>query len=202
MKIIGVTGGIGAGKTSVSTILEKLGAIVIDADKLSKDAVERGKPAYERIIKEFGPDILDNDLNIDRKILGQIVFNNPEKRLKLEEIVHAEVVNSILNKINDLRSKGYNGVLVLDVPIPVEHGFLDTVDQVWVVTASENTRINRVQKRSGLSREEVIKRMRSQISQDDYISLADVVVDNDGTLESLKQKVENLFCHFITCISE
>ncbi|NLM75647.1 MAG: dephospho-CoA kinase [Clostridiaceae bacterium] len=192
MKIIGVTGGIGAGKTLVSSILKELGAVVIDADKLSREAVEKGKPAYRKIIEVFGSDILDSNRYIDRKKLGRIVFNNPALRRKLEEIVHEEVVNCIFKKLDELKQGGYKGLVVLDVPIPVEHGFLDVADQVWVVTAKEETRIKRVQERSGLSREETIRRMKSQLPQEDYIALADVVIENEGSIENLKKKVTDL----------
>jgi len=192
MRIIGVTGGIGAGKTLVSSILKEFGAVVIDADRLARDVVEKGKPAYEKIIKEFGPEILDDNLDIDRKKLGQIVFSNPSRRLKLEEIVHAEVVDCIFRKLDELRQNDYNGLVVLDVPIPVRHGFQDVADEIWVVTASEETRIKRVQERSGLDREEVIRRMQSQLSQEDYTALADVIIENEGSREALKKKVEDL----------
>ena len=113
-------------------------------------------------------------------------------RRKLEEIVHEEVVNCIFKKLDELKQGGYKGLVVLDVPIPVEHGFLDVADQVWVVTAKEETRIKRVQERSGLSREETIRRMKSQLPQEDYIALADVVIENEGSIENLKKKVTDL----------
>lgn len=192
MTIIGVTGGIGAGKSSVSQILKELGAHVIDADELSRRAVEYGMPAYFKIIDEFGTQILEGDKSINRKKLAEIVFNSPERRKRLEEIVHAEVVDAMLKEIKRLVNENYQGLVVLDVPIPVEHGFLDTAHTVWVVTAPEETRIKRVCQRSGLSYEEAKSRINSQMPQHEYIRLADEVIENQGTLEELYQKVAEL----------
>lgn len=192
MTIIGVTGGIGAGKSSVSQILKKLGAHVIDADQLSRRAVEYGTPAYYRIVDEFGTQILKSDNTIDRKRLADIVFRSPDRRRRLEEIIHAEVIDEMTKEINMLKARDYQGMVVLDVPIPVEHGFLDTVDTVWVVTAPDELRIERVCKRSGLSPEEAQDRILSQMSQDEYISLADEVIENHGTFEELDEIVSKL----------
>lgn len=192
MTIIGVTGGIGAGKSSVSQILKKLGAHVIDADQLSRRAVEYGTPAYYRIVDEFGTQILKSDNTIDRKRLADIVFRSPDRRRRLEEIIHAEVIDEMTKEINMLKARDYQGMVVLDVPIPVEHGFLDKVDTVWVVTAPDELRIERVCKRSGLSPEEAQNRILSQMSQDEYISLADEVIENHGTFEELDEIVSKL----------
>lgn len=192
MKFIGVTGGIGAGKSSVSKILEDRGAQVIDADLLSHQVVELGKPAYHQIIEEFGIEVLQNDGSLDRKRLAEIVFQKPKLRRKLETIVHAEVINAMLERINSLKRQSYKGLVVLDVPIPVEHGFLDTADTVWVVTASEETRIKRVVARSGLSVEEAKRRIQSQLSQEEYIRLADEIIENEDSIEDLRKKIEKL----------
>lgn len=192
MKIIGITGGIGAGKTSVSSILRELGAEVIDADLLSRQVVESGRPAYGQVVKEFGVKVLNKDGTIDRKALASIVFNNPERLRKLEAIIHAEVTKSIIERINSLKSLQYEGLLVLDVPIPVDHGFRDSVDTVWVVTADEQTRVKRIMKRSGLSQEEARQRIRSQMSQEKYMQLGDKILENEGDLENLRSNVEIL----------
>lgn len=196
MKIIGVTGGIGAGKSSVSAILKKLGVKVIDADQLSREVVEVNKPAYKKIVEEFGVSILNSNKSIDRKKLAAIVFNEPEKRHKLEKIVHSEVIRAIMDEVDYLKRTNFDGIIALDVPIPVKHGFLDLADRVWVVTAPEKTRIKRVQLRSGLSEDEVLERISSQISQQDYINLADNIIDNGGSLEELEKQVTNLLAQF------
>ena len=166
--------------------------MVIDADKLSREVVEVDKPAYIKITEEFGTDILNHDRSINRKKPASLVFNDPEKRIRLEKIVHTEVINAILAEIDNLKKTYYDGIVALDVPIPVRHGFLDLVDRVWVVTAPEDVRIQRVMQRSGLSEDEVRERICSQISQQEHIDLADDIIDNRGSLEELEKQVIKL----------
>mgnify|MGYP000940173323 CR=1 FL=1 len=192
MKIIGVTGGIGAGKSTVSAILGELGAVVIDADQVAREVTRPGEPAWKEITDCFGHDILLPDQTLDRKKLAGIVFNSAEKRARLEEIIHARVIREIRNRIDALRAEGYDGIVVLDVPIPVKEGFLDIVDTVWVVVCPEEERIRRVMARSGMDRADAESRIRSQLSQEDYIRLADVVIENHGDLETLRGKITDL----------
>ena len=192
MTIIGVTGGIGAGKSSVSAVLKKMGARVIDADFISHEAEKPGGAAYEQIVEEFGHEILKPDSSLDRKRLADIVFNYPEKRIKLEKIVHIQVIKEIMRQIDELKNKGYNGLVVLDVPIPVKHGFLDRADRVWVVDADDETRIGRVMERSGINAEDARLRIESQLSREEYISLADEVIENNGSFEELEEKIRGL----------
>jgi dephospho-CoA kinase len=141
--IIGVTGGIGAGKSSVSSILRELGAVVLDADQISREVTEPGKQAWQQIIKAFGNDVLMPDQRLDRKKLAGIVFRSRQKRLLLENIIHREVTEIMKRQIDALKNQGFDGVIVLDVPIPVKKGFQDTVDQIWVVTCHDEERIRR-----------------------------------------------------------
>lgn len=192
MKIIGVTGGMGAGKTTVSAILREMGAEVIDADLISRKITEPGEPAWQEIVDCFGRDILRPDMTIDRGKLAGIVFMSEDKRKKLEEIIHGRVIREIRERIRKLEAAGYDGIVVLDVPIPVREGFLDIADTVWVVICPEEERIRRVMKRSGMDRGDAIRRIRSQLSQEEYIRLADEVIENEGDLESLRRKVADL----------
>ncbi len=193
MRIIGITGGIGAGKSSVSAILEELGAIVIDADLISKQVVEPGEPAWLEIKEIFGEDFIKEDNTLDRKKLADEVFVSKEKKLLLEKIIHREVMAVIKVELNTMQEYGYNGIVVLDVPIPVKEGFLDTADRVWVVVSNDETRINRLAKRSNMSREDVEARMLSQLTQDEYMALAHEVIKNDGSKEELKKNVTDLY---------
>lgn len=193
MLIIGVTGGIGAGKSSVSAILEQLGAIVIDADLISKQVVEPDKPAWLEIKEAFGEDFIKEDNTLNRKKLADEVFVSKEKKLLLEKIIHREVMAVIKGKLATMKEYGYNGTVVLDVPIPVKEGFLDTVDRVWVVVSNDEIRINRLAKRSNMSREDVEARMLSQLTQDEYMALAHEVIKNDGSKEELKKNVTDLY---------
>lgn len=193
MRIIGVTGGIGAGKSSVSAILEELGAIVIDADLISKHVVEPGKPAWLKIKKNFGEGFFKKDYTLDRTKLADTVFASPGKKLLLEKIIHDEVIAVIKEKLATMQEYGYNGIVVLDVPIPVKEGFLDTVDSVWVVVCNDEIRINRVMARGGISRDDAENRIKSQLTQKKYKELAHEVIDNSGSLEALREKVKTLY---------
>jgi dephospho-CoA kinase len=193
MKIIGVTGGIGAGKSSVSAIMEELGAIVIDADLISKQVVEPGKPAWLEIKEAFGEDFIRRDKTLDRKKIAKEVFASKEKKLLLEKIIHREVIAVIKEKLATMQEYGYNGIVVLDVPIPVKEGFLETVDRVWVVVSDDEIRLNRVMARGGISRDDAENRIKSQLTQEEYKALAHVVIENNGSIEELREKVHALY---------
>ncbi|HHW22191.1 MAG TPA: dephospho-CoA kinase [Clostridiaceae bacterium] len=193
MTIIGVTGGIGAGKSSVSGILKELGAVVLDADRISREVVEPHKPAWHEIRHTFGADVFNEDGTLNRKKLAGIVFSSEEKKLEIERIIHKEVIAYIEDRLKDLKDSGYDGVVVLDVPIPVERGFLDIVDRVWVVFSDDEARVERVMKRSGLSREEACKRINSQLTQEEYKKLAHETIENNGSFDELKEKVTALY---------
>ena len=191
MFIIGLTGGIGSGKSTVARILQKLGAEVIYADDIAKEITEPGMPAYRKIIEYFGEDIIGEDNRINRKKLADIVFSNSGELQRLNEITHSIVVDVIAKLIDEYRDSGKE-LVVVEAIVPVEHGFLDVVDTVWVVLANESVRIDRVMERSGLTYEEAKKRIRSQMSDEMYISIADKIIYNDGSLKELEEKVRGL----------
>lgn len=191
--IIGVTGGIGAGKSSVSAILREMGAVILDADKITREVTEPGRKAWQQIIETFGNDVVMPDQRLDRRKLAGIVFRSRQKRLLLEEIIHRDVKAVMRQEIDALINQGFDGVIVLDVPIPVKEGFQDTVDQIWVVTCPDEERIRRVMARSGLTYEEAKSRIKAQMPQEDYIRLAHIVIENNGTKEALRARVEALY---------
>lgn len=191
--IIGVTGGIGAGKSSVSSILRELGAVVLDADRISRDVTEPGRPAWHKIVEAFGRDVLMPDQSLDRRKLAGIVFRSRQKRLILEGIIHREVTEIMRLEIETLKKQGYNGVIVLDVPIPVKQGFQDMVDQIWVVTCPDEERIRRVMARSGFTYEDAKNRIDAQMPQEEYKKLAHIIIENNGSKEALRARVEALY---------
>ena len=191
MKIIGVTGGIGAGKTTVSAILKEMGAEVIDADHISRMVTQPGEPAWKEIVEHFGEDVLLPDDTIDRKKLGHMVFNSEEKRRKLEKIIHNRVIHEMKERIKSLEEAGYDGTVVLDVPIPVREGFLDIADTVWVVVCPDEERIRRVMTRSKWNGR-MQKAGSVTASQEDYIKLADVVIENHGDLNPEAESVRSV----------
>lgn len=193
LRIIGVTGGIGSGKSTVSRILEDLGAEIIDADEISREVMSPGEQAFKEVVNCFGKEYIGQNGELDRKKLAAVVFSHPEKLKFLNSITHKHIIDRILKRIDLKAKEGYNGVIVIDVPIPVEKGFLDTVDEVWVVDAERDIRIKRIMERSNMSYEEAVSRINSQIAQSDYLAIANEVIENNGSVEELEQKVVKLY---------
>lgn len=197
MRIIGITGGIGSGKSTVSKILMEFGAKVIDADVISRDIVQKGQKALEDIVQTFGKDILTEDGSLDRSKLGNIVFTDKHKLESLNSITHKYIKKKIIENINITKKEGYTGLTVIDAAIPFQHGFIDTVDEVWVVIADMETRIKRVMSRSGLSRLQVLDRIKSQMSEKNYLMFADRVLINNGCIDELEKQVKNFYLKVI-----
>lgn len=188
--VLGVTGGIGSGKSTVSRILEELGAFVIDADVISKEVVMPGQKALAELTEAFGEDILDNCGQLKRKRLAEIVFNDKGKLRIINGIVHKFVAERIKDSVKEQLSKK-TGVIVIDAPIPIKTGFLDLCDRVWTVSASQELRIKRVMERSGMTHEEALSRINSQIPEAEYINIADTVIINNSDFSYLKEEVKN-----------
>ena len=191
--VIGITGGIGSGKSTVSRIMRDLGAKVIDADRISREVTARGKKAFDEIVGTFGSGVLNENGELDRKKLADIVFNDKEKLKTLEAIIHKYVIEEIENRVNAAKKENSSDIIVLDVPIPVERGFIDLADQIWVVTCDMETRIKRIMDRSGYSYEEAVRRINSQMRDEEYIKIADEVLVNDGGIEDLENSVAKLY---------
>ncbi len=192
MKIIGITGGIGSGKSTVANILQNFGAKVIDADRISREVTEKGQPALKEIVDYFGEEVLNKDGDLDRKKLGEIVFKDGEKLKTLNDITHKYIIERIRQYLDKFKAENAR-VVVLDVPLPVKHGFLDIVDEVWVVVAKKETRVKRIIERNGFSYKEAISRINAQQSDEDYLKIADEVIQNDGTTEDLVKYVTMLY---------
>lgn len=189
MFIVGVTGGIGSGKSTVSKYLEDKGLKVLDADKISGDVTAAGGSAVPEVAEVFGPNSIDEDGAMNRKYISDIVFHDRMKLDLLSSIVHKHVFVEMERMIAEETEKNTK-CLILDVPIPVKK-FIDISDQVWVVTCDTPTRISRLLDR-GLSRDEAMRRIAMQLSDDEYSDLGDFVIDNSGTLEETYAKVEEL----------
>lgn len=186
-RVIGLTGGIATGKTSVALHLAKRGAEVIDADEVAHRLLEPGTSVHEKISREF-PSAVREDGTIDRKILGALVFENPSSRALLEAIVHPEVLREMKESIE--RSPGC--WVVLMVPLLFEAGMEGLADEVWVVKASPENQLERLMKRNGLSRREAELRIRAQWPLEKKIALADVVIDNDRPPEEVEKNLDDL----------
>lgn len=189
MKTIGLTGGIGSGKSTVSQILAELGAFVIDADKVGHEIYLPGKEAWQRVTEAFGQDILAPDQTIDRKKLGGIVFSNEEARKKLNSIVHPLMFNDIGRRIKEKRAEGFTKPIVVEAAILIEANWLPLVDEVWVVAASKNAVIERVAAQRGLAAKDTEARIASQLADAERLKHASVVIQNDGSIDDLKRRV-------------
>ncbi|OPZ89728.1 MAG: Dephospho-CoA kinase [Firmicutes bacterium ADurb.Bin419] len=190
MRIIGVTGGIGSGKSTVSKILASFGAHVIDADMLARQIVEKGQKALAEIVDAFGTSVLDAEGNLDRKKLSHIVFKDKQKLKLLNGLTHSHVAQNIIDRINGLDE---SETAVVDAPIPIEHGFLDVVHEVWSVIADKEVRIKRVMERSALTYNEVEQRINFQLSDEFYKSISDIVIVNNESLEELRAQVAKYY---------
>ena len=191
MKVIGLTGGIGSGKSTVSRFLGELGAVIIDVDKVGHDDLKNPEIRQE-IIAAFGELVLTPAGDIDRSRLGNIVFGDAEALGRLNRIMHPRMHDMIKAQLEDYRKRGV-AVVVLEAPLLVEAGGTSMVDEVWVTAAPETTVLKRLRERSGLSESETLARIHSQISSEERVKHADVIIDNDGSLGELKAKVEGLW---------
>lgn len=188
--VIGVTGGIGSGKSTVSQILQELGAVVIDADAICRQIVMPGEKALNELIDTFGRDIVDERGQLKRKMLADIVFNDKIKLKMLNAIMHKHVGQIIQDRVQELVTRKTK-VIVIDAPIPIKTGFLDLCDRVWTVSAPMDLRIDRVYKRSGMTYDEAVSRIKSQIGEEEYTSIANTVIYNDKDYLHLKEEVIN-----------
>ncbi|WZL74670.1 dephospho-CoA kinase [Clostridiaceae bacterium 35-E11] len=199
MKIIGLTGGIASGKSTVSGMLRELEIPVIDADKIAREIVAVGKPALKEIEVAFGKDVIHQDGSLNREQLGKIVFSDKEKLKNLNEITHRRIIKEILNRIEMYREKSIDPVIIIDAALLIETGIKDLVDEIWVVLTDENTQLKRLMERDKMSAEEGLKRIRSQMTVEEKKKYADEIIDNNHDLKHLKRqvtsKLSKVNCH-------
>tara|TARA_B110000263_G_scaffold137507_1_gene119293 strand:- start:1329 stop:1943 length:615 start_codon:yes stop_codon:yes gene_type:complete len=192
MFVIGLIGGIGSGKSSVSEILSSLGVDVIDADKVGHEVYIPDSEGWRKVISVFGQGIVDQQNEIDRKKLGAIVFGDPKEMDKLNKLMHPIMYKLIQEKINKLADNGVE-VVILEAAILIEANWQPLTDEIWLAKADQEVVIERVQLRNKFTREEIIKRIQSQMSNEEREKHADIVISNDGTLEELKETVRSLW---------
>ena len=192
MKIIGLTGGIGSGKSTVASFLAELGAYVLDADKIGHEVLFPGQLAWKEVIQEFGNEILKPDKSIDRAKLGELVFAKQEALVRLNKIVHPRITETVIGKIKQLKNQNTK-VIVVEATLLVEEGWRSLVDEVWVTTTSQTNRLKRLRTRSGYSESESLSRIRSQSTDEERLKTADVVINTDGTIEEVRIKIKELW---------
>lgn len=192
MKIVGLTGGIGSGKTTVAGMLVERGARLIDADLLARVVVEPGRPAHKDIVEEFGEAALNPDRTINREALGDIVFSDPKKRARLNQITHPRIGEELFRQIRQYQEEGAK-VAVFDAALLLETPATNWIKPVIVVVAGDEVKVARVLARDGLDRDSVLKRIKSQWSDEERAERADFVLDNSGDLASLEKQVEKVW---------
>jgi dephospho-CoA kinase len=186
--VVGLTGGIASGKSVVSRMLAERGALVIDADKVGHEAYQRGSGCYDAVVEAFGPDVVGADGEIDRKALGGKVFAEPSLRKRLEGIVWPWMRDTMEKRLAQIRSDG-TPVVVLEAAVLIEADWTPITDQVWVVTVAREIARARVMERNGLTAEQADARINAQLTNDERSKHAQVIIDNSGTLDELKQRV-------------
>jgi len=192
MKVIGLTGGIGSGKSTVSQFLAELGAVILNADEVGHEAFKPDTEIWRKVVAAFGRQILTPDGNIDRKKLGDIVFGNPESLSRLNQIMHPRMYDMVKAQFEEYQRQGV-AVAVLEAPLLIEAGWTSLVDEVWVTTASETTVLKRLEERTGLSQVESLTRIHSQLSSAERVRHADVVINTDCDLDEVKARVKELW---------
>ena len=189
MKVIGLTGGIGCGKSTVAAYLKEMGATVYDLDKIGHDVYRKNSLAYKAVVTAFSKEILTADGKIDRAKLGRVVFHNSRALRRLNKIVHPAIDKIIERNIEQGRKKGVT-VMVMEAAAMLEAGRAWQADEIWVVTCPEKSVMGRIKTRPGYNEEIVKSRIRSQITDGERLTKADVVIANFGTLDELKAKVK------------
>jgi dephospho-CoA kinase len=192
MRVIGLTGGIASGKSTVAGILEKLGAAIVDADQLARDVVAPDEEAYRAIVAEFGATILNPDRTIDRAALGKLVFADPAARGRLERITHPAIARRAEKQLAALKEGGVP-VIVYMAPLLIEAGVTSRVDEIWVVYADRETQLARLMERDGISREEALQRVAAQMPMEEKRTYGKVVIDNRGTREETERQVREIW---------
>ena len=192
MLVIGLTGGIGTGKTQVSEMLEKLGAAIVNADLLGHQIYVPQSEGWHGVVEVFGEEVLAPNGEIDRTKLGPIVFGDPEALKKLNAITHPKIYALAYESLNKLSEEG-SEVAVLEAALLIEAKWTPLVNEVWVTTAPEQDVVKRIQERNGFTEEAIRSRIASQMTQEERITHADVIIENEGDLTELKTKIHKLW---------
>jgi dephospho-CoA kinase len=193
MLTIGLTGGIGSGKSTVAQILGEFGAPILDADKVAHSTYAPGAPAYDAVVAAFGADIVAPDRTIDRKKLGAVVFGNPERLNKLTSIVWPATFESIRRNVADLRASGAKLPIVVEAAILIEANWQPLFGEIWLVRALREQVVARIESQRGLKPAETEARIRAQLSDEERAKHASLIIENNGSLEELRALLKTIW---------
>ena len=192
MKIVGLTGGIGTGKSTVAHIFESLGAVVIDSDEIAREYLSKGMPGYEKVVNRYGKKILNKDLEADRQKIAEIIFSDSTERRWLEQLIHPYVFEKIRDEINLRKDK--DGIIILDIPLLFEAGANSWLRPVIVVVCSRDAQIKRIQNRTPeMPYEHILERIRAQMPIEEKQKKADFIIDNSSGIEQTKKQAEDIW---------
>ena len=193
MLVVGVTGGVASGKTTVSHIFQEEGAYLIDADQIARELVQPHTPMWRELIRVFGKAVLGEDESIDRRQLAAIVFSNPRQRVLLERMLHPEIGKEITRRIEAIRKKDLEAVVVVDAALLVETGAYRRMDKLIVVTATEAQQKERLKKRTGAAEKRAEAIISSQTALEEKLKVADFIIRNEGTVAETRRRAQEIF---------
>ncbi len=191
--LLGVTGGIASGKTTVANMLRELGAPIIDFDDIARQVVEPDKPAWKEIVKYFGRQVLKEDGNLDRKKVSKIVFRNMEKRRKLEGFTHPHIYKEFIKQVNEIAKKDPESIIQVTIPLLIELNLQYMFHKILVVYIPQEKQIERLSERDGISKDEAKNMLKAQLPINEKVGYADFVIHNEGSLMETKKQVEDLW---------
>ncbi|QFT90145.1 Dephospho-CoA kinase [Bacillus sp. THAF10] len=189
--IIGLTGGISSGKSTVATMLKDMRIPIVDADLVAREVVEIGTNTYKKLVQEFGEDILNSDKTLNRPKLGSIIFQNQEKREKLNSIMHPAIRKSMIDQTASYIENGHQAV-VMDIPLLFESKLTHLVDKILLVFVNETNQLDRLMKRNDLTEKEALDRIRSQMPLKEKVKLAHAVIDNNGSIHHTEKQLQQI----------
>ena len=193
MLIVGLTGGVATGKTAVSDVLREEGADIIDADQIARELVQPHRPAWNKLVRTFGREILQEDESIDRKRLAERVFVNPHQRKLLDEILHPLITGEMDRRTREIGQENPEAIVVIDAPLLIEVGYHRRVDKLVVVTSTQAEQIERLKVRDGKNAEEAMGIIASQMPVEEKVKLADFVIRNEGSLAEVRERAKEVF---------
>jgi dephospho-CoA kinase len=199
MLLVGLTGGIASGKSTVGLIFQELGVHLVDADQVSRDLVQPDSPGWDEIMAAFGPAVFQENGQLNRQILGDLVFSDVEKRRRLERILHPRIADEIARRVNKLRREHPDGIIMVDAALMIEVDQHENFDCLVVVFTDAESQVSRLTARDGMGKAEAYRRIEAQMPLTDKIRHADYVIDNSGSPENTRAEVERVFKELMRC---